>query len=67
MPPKGRKSLSSWHLCESCGALVGQKDLQVHSVNSCPPDSRNWVHGFIKDEILYSFLEETKSTGMFFC
>ncbi|XP_023716212.1 ATPase family protein 2 homolog isoform X3 [Cryptotermes secundus] len=60
MPPKGRKSLSLWNLCEICKVIVAQKDLMTHAENSCPPSSESWTHGYIKDRVLYGVLEEVK-------
>jgi hypothetical protein len=63
MPPKGRKSLSPWNLCEICKVIVSQKDLITHAENSCPPSSESWTHGYIKDRVLYGILEEVKQQG----
>jgi hypothetical protein len=63
MPPKGRKSISQWNMCEICKVIVSQKDLITHAENSCPPSSELWTHGFIKDKVLYGVLEEVKQQG----
>lgn len=63
MPPKGRKSVSPWNLCENCKVIVSQKDLTTHVENSCPPLSESWTHGYIKDKVLYGVLEEVNPQG----
>jgi hypothetical protein len=63
MPPKGRKSLSPWNLCEICKVIVSQKDLMTHAENSCPPSSESCTHGYIKDKVLYGLLEEVEQQG----
>jgi hypothetical protein len=63
MPPKPRKSVSPWNLCEICKVIVSQKDLTAHAENSCPPSSETWTHGYIKDKVLYGVLEEVKPQG----
>ncbi|XP_021917204.1 spermatogenesis-associated protein 5 isoform X1 [Zootermopsis nevadensis] len=60
MPPKGRKSISPWNLCENCKVIVSQKDLTTHAEDSCPPSFESWTHGFIKQKVLYGILEEVK-------
>ncbi|KAJ9580555.1 hypothetical protein L9F63_024266 [Diploptera punctata] len=58
MPPKGRKSVSAWNVCEECKVVVSQKDLVIHAENSCPPPNSSWTHGYIRNGILFGFLEE---------
>jgi hypothetical protein len=60
MPPKERKSVSQWMLCESCGSTVSNKDVMCHSEMNCPPASGNFVHGYIKEKVIYSRIEELK-------
>ena len=63
MPPKSRKSVSAWNVCERCKVVVSQKDLNVHIDNSCPPAASSWIHGYIKDGIMYGVLEEVNFQG----
>ncbi|KAF4518162.1 hypothetical protein B566_EDAN007853 [Ephemera danica] len=60
MPPKERKSLSQWMLCQSCGCTVSNKDLMCHSEMNCPPVEGNFVHGYIKENAVFSRVEELK-------
>jgi hypothetical protein len=63
MPPKGRKSVSPWNLCENCKVIVSQKDLATHAETSCPPSFESWTHGFVKEKVLYGVLEEVMLPG----
>ncbi|XP_076239280.1 ATPase family gene 2 protein homolog A isoform X1 [Calliopsis andreniformis] len=56
----GRKSLSPWITCEKCHSTLSQKDVIEHDTN-CPPNLKNWVHGFITNGTLYSTIEVYKS------
>lgn len=64
MSPRGRKSIgTTWYNCEACGVTLTQKDMLQHKSHSCPPDYTSWEHGFLKDQILYSFVETTNISG----
>lgn len=59
MASKSRKSISSsWCSCENCGAIISQKDTQIHSESNCPPSEESHCeHPYIKNETLYSKME----------
>uniref|UniRef100_A0A1B6KMP5 AAA+ ATPase domain-containing protein n=2 Tax=Graphocephala atropunctata TaxID=36148 RepID=A0A1B6KMP5_9HEMI len=60
MPPKGRRSGSSnWYTCEACGVILSQRDVQQHNNGTCPPNETEWDYAFIKDSVLYSYLEHS--------
>ncbi|XP_075229276.1 ATPase family gene 2 protein homolog A isoform X2 [Lycorma delicatula] len=66
MSLKAKKSQSSlWYTCETCSCIFNNKDLQEHQSNQCSRDViSDWKLPFIKDGILYSFIEESKHTDV---
>uniref|UniRef100_A0A1B6EZT7 Uncharacterized protein n=1 Tax=Cuerna arida TaxID=1464854 RepID=A0A1B6EZT7_9HEMI len=61
MPPKGRRSgISNWYNCEACGVVLSQKDAQQHNNGVCPPNETEWDYAFIKDHVLFSYLEHSE-------
>ncbi|XP_071440469.1 ATPase family gene 2 protein homolog A [Hetaerina americana] len=58
MPPKSKKSVSSWQACERCGVILSTKDLQTHVNVSCVIDKDgSLVHGFIKNAVIIGYVE----------
>ncbi|KAL1117178.1 hypothetical protein AAG570_004505 [Ranatra chinensis] len=59
MPPKGRKSLTLWQLCDNCLCAISSKDLETHG-KECPASQDSWSCGYIANKVLHGFLEDIK-------
>lgn len=65
MSPKGKKSSSNvWSSCDDCGVVLTTKDSPNHC-GQCPPDLNQWSCPFLKDDVLYSFIEVSDITGKY--
>lgn len=63
MSSKGKKSSSLWYACETCSCVISNKDLQEHQLSCTGDKISDWKLPFIKNEVLYGFIEESKLTG----
>ncbi|KAG8239566.1 hypothetical protein J437_LFUL019230, partial [Ladona fulva] len=65
MPPKMKKSNYNWIVCENCNMIMTLKDQQLHVENSCLIQREKLLlHAFIRDQVLYTSLEELNSDGL---
>lgn len=57
MSSKKRKNFSYSYSCDSCNAIMVQRDVNLHTEKSCPPNPDVWVHPYIIEHCLYSTLD----------
>lgn len=63
MPPKSRKSVSLWVLCDKCSTNILPKDVDSHE-SDCPPGITKRSYDFIKEDTLYGQVDLKNNEDM---